>query len=438
MPGSSYPAWDASRRLALALALAAFSALGAALLALEVVEPPPHFLGVYGLQGFNPLYFDPETGMVAAANSTHIAAIRGSEALVVEARTNSACQIGSSTYFSLLPPGIGREWELLEVSEEPATLYRVVGYVVPFSQIVCGPHPFLVSSNSVRGITVVEFGDEYAQILEIPLPLAGLKDAAYWDGRIYLVYGGDYYVEVDLEKSRAIQWLVEIPWASSITISRVSPTPVGPIAGGRAVVNGSSVGLLLELNSGKAVLVNWTTSITADVATVYNETLWVFLRPAGDWGILAEMRGREIVSAVKIVLPASFSLTSSGFNSYFWMAGRLLGDLEGAGFAVYWGLSTSPGMMGEGYLVRARALPVGADYFQVIGVRALLEPVDQRVASKNLVLPVEKSKLEPYTLHVSARVYGAVIDRGIIMMTLAVLAISASTLLYSLLRNYYW
>ena len=95
-------------------------------------------------------------------------------------------------------------------------------------------------------------------------------------------------------------------------------------------------------------------------------------------------------------------------------------------------------MVGEGYLVRARALPVGTDSFRVTGLEALLEPIDQRVASRDLVLPVEKKELEPTVVEASSKVYRAVIDRGVIMLTLAVLAISLSTLLYSLLKNYYW
>ncbi|MCE4613324.1 MAG: hypothetical protein F7C07_05785 [Desulfurococcales archaeon] len=439
MPENSYPVWDNSRRLALALVLVLLSAFSVPLLAFEVVEPPRHFLGVYGLQGFNPLYFSPDTGLVAAANNTHLAVISGGEALIVKARTNSACQSGSSIYFSLLPPGIGREWELLEVSNgSSVTLYRVTGTVLPFSRVVCGSDPFLVSSNSIRGVTVAEFRGAYARVLEVPLPLTGLRDAAYWNGRIYLVYGSDYYVEVDLERSMAVQWRVEVPWADRITLNRVSATTTGPIAGGRAIVNGSALGLLVDLGSGRALLINWTTAISVDVAASYNGTLWAFLRPAGDWGILAEIRGQEVVSAVKIVLPASFTLTASGFGADFWMAGRLLGDLEDAGFAVYWGLSTSPGMVGEGYLVRARALPVGTDSFRVTGLEALLEPIDQRVASRDLVLPVEKKELEPTVVEASSKVYRAVIDRGVIMLTLAVLAISLSTLLYSLLKNYYW
>jgi hypothetical protein len=293
-----------------------------------------------------------------------------------------------------------------------------------------------VSSNTVRGVTVVHFLGDTARVLEAPLMLAGLREAAYWNGSVIMVYGGDYYVEARLAESRVIQWLVEIPWASEVYLERVSVTRKGPLATGRALVNGSMLGLVLDLTTGEAILVNWTKRLRVDSVGIDGGSLWAFLRPTGDWGILAEIRGGGLLSAVKIVLPSSFTLTSSGFNGYFWMAGRLLGDEQG--FAAYWGLSTTPGVMGEGYLVKAMALPVDEGQFSIARTRAFIEAAGQAVAVRDSFLPVEKTVLEPAAASVEYEEYGAVVDRAVLFLALTVLTVSASALLYSAIRDQYW
>ncbi|MEB3859791.1 MAG: hypothetical protein LRS43_01115, partial [Desulfurococcales archaeon] len=286
----SYPAWDASRRMALAAVLAILSVFSATVASLDVVEAPPHFIRIYGLEGFSPLHFDPASGTLVVSNNSHLLVARGGEGVLIKARVGGACVSGGSVYASLVPPGIGREWELLEASNGSIRVYRVAGYIVPFSKIVCSSQPILVSSNTVRGVTVVEFMGESARVLEAPLRLAGLRGAAYWGDSVYMVYGWDYYVEVDLGESRALQWLVEIPWATEVYLEGVSVTSIGPLATGRAIVNGSSLGLIVNLATREALLVNWTTGLGVGAAGVEGDTIWVFLRPVGDWGILAEIR----------------------------------------------------------------------------------------------------------------------------------------------------